>query len=138
MIPKTDTLKHTFNIPKDTAHETVPFLLHLIVIDLVKSLDSLSEVWVAVTFAVAEFPLLLEDTDLIFQVFAGQVVLWEHDVHFEVLPSYVKVALIETDQSTVPLAFLYFAVFVFVIVFAVDRIEIPDEYTGTSVMVSSK
>lgn len=67
-------------------YETVPFLLQRMVTDFVKSLDILPEECVAVAFAVAEFPLLLEETDLIFHVFAGQVVLWEHDVHLAVLP----------------------------------------------------
>lgn len=52
------------------------------VTDFVKSFDILPEECVAV----AEFPLLLEETDLIFHVFAGQVVLWEQDVHLAVLP----------------------------------------------------
>lgn len=62
--------------------ETVPFLLQLMVTDFVKSFNILPEECVAV----AEFPLLLEETDLIFHVFAGQVVLWEQDVHLAVLP----------------------------------------------------
>lgn len=119
-------------------YETVPFLLQLMVTDFVKSLDILSKECVAVAFAVAEFPLLLEETDLIFHVLAGQVVLWEYDVHLEVLPLYVKVALIDTDQSIAPLLFLYLVVLVLVTVFVVEKVEMPDEITGTSIMVVSR
>ena len=66
-----------YQIADYKTYETVPFLLHLMVTDFEKSLDILPKDCVAVAFAVAEFPLLLEETDLIFQVLAGQVVLWE-------------------------------------------------------------
>ena len=62
--------------------------------------------WVAVAFAVAVLPDLLCDALFIDQLAAGAVVLWEQLVQVDVLPLYENVALIATDQSTVPLLFL--------------------------------
>lgn len=108
------------------------------VTDFVKSLDILPIDCVAVAFAVAEFPLLLEETDLIFHVLEGHVVLWEQDTHLAVLPLYVKVALIDTDQSIVPFLFLYLVILVFVIVFSVERSDTPDGIVGVSMIVVSR
>ena len=60
-----------YGIFRNGHYETVLFLLQLMVTDFVKSFDILPEKCVAVAFAVAEFPLLLEETDLIFHVFAA-------------------------------------------------------------------
>ena len=57
--------------------EIVPFLLHEIVTLCVKSFEELGDECVAVAYAVAEFPLLEDDTDLIDQVVAGAVALGE-------------------------------------------------------------
>ncbi len=68
-------------------YETVPFLLHEIVTLCVKSFDELGEVCVAVAYAVAEFPLLEDDTDLIDQVVAGAEAFGEQLMQQEVVPS---------------------------------------------------
>ena len=51
-------------------YDTTPFLLQEMVIYFVKSFE-IPSACVAITFAVAEFPLLLEEMDLIVHVFAG-------------------------------------------------------------------
>ena len=119
-------------------YETVPLLLQQIVTDLVKSLAVVPKKCVAVATAVAEFPLLLEETDLILHAEAGQVVLWEHDVHREVLPLYVNEALMDKDQSVTPFVFLQYVVLVFVTDLVVEKDEMPDESVGTSVMTVSR
>ena len=50
----------------------------------------------------------------------------------------MKVAFIETDQSTVPLLFLYLVIFVLVIVFEVEKSDTPDGIVGASRMVVSR
>ena len=59
-------------------------------------------VCVATAFAVVEFPLFEEVQLLIDHDLPGDVVLCEQLVHFEVLPLYEKVALMETDHKTEP------------------------------------
>ncbi len=56
-------------------YETIPLLQQQMISDFVKSLDAFKLKCVAVATAVAEFPLLPEETDLILQDWAGQVVL---------------------------------------------------------------
>ena len=68
-------------------YETVPFLLHEIVTLCVKSFEELGDECVAVAYAVAEFPFLEEDMDLIDQVVAGAVALGEQLMQREVVPS---------------------------------------------------
>lgn len=53
------------------------FLLHEIVTLCVKSFEELGDECVAVAYAVAEFPFLEDDMDLIDQVVAGAVALGE-------------------------------------------------------------
>lgn len=92
---------------------------------------------VTIAFAVAEFPLLLDDTDLIDHVLAGAVALWEQAVHLEVEPLYIKVALIDSDQRIVPFLFLYRKVLVFVIVLDVERADIRGLYVGEFIIIVS-
>lgn len=82
--------------------EIVPFLLHEIVTLCVKSFEELGDECVAVAYAVAEFPFLEDDMDLIDQVVAGAVALGEQLMQREVVPSQVNVAVIETLHNTVP------------------------------------
>ena len=44
----------------------------------------------------------------------------------------------DTDQSTEPLLFLYLVIFVFVIVFAVEKNDTPDGIVGASRIVVSR
>lgn len=55
----------------------MPILLHEIVTLCVKSFEELGDECVAVAYAVAEFPFLEDDMDLIDQVVAGAVALGE-------------------------------------------------------------
>jgi hypothetical protein len=57
---------------------------------------------VTAALTVAVFPFLEEEALFMDHALPGAVVLWEQRVHFEVLPLYVKVALIETDHNTEP------------------------------------
>ena len=66
----------------------MPFLLHEIVTLCVKSFEELGDECVAVAYAVAEFPFLEDDMDLIDQVVAGAVALGEQLMQREVVPSY--------------------------------------------------
>ena len=91
------------------------------VTDFVNFFWTLLSEWTATAVAVAEEPLLLEVTVLIFHAEEGHVVLWEEEVHLDVRPLYVNVALIDTDQSVKPFLLLYFEVFVFVMDFDEER-----------------
>lgn len=90
-------------------------------------LEPVAIVCMATTFAVALFPLFEEVQLLIDQSLDGAVVLCEQLVHFEVLPLYVKVALIDTDHKTVPTEFLYVAVLVLVIVLEDDIVDSAED-----------
>ena len=65
----------------------MPFLLHEIVKFCEKSFEELGDECVAVAYAVAEFPFLEDDMDLIDQVVAGAVALGEQLMQREVVPS---------------------------------------------------
>lgn len=54
----------------------MPFLLHEIVTLCVKSFEELGDECVAVAYAVAEFPFLEDDMDLIDQVVARRSCAW--------------------------------------------------------------
>lgn len=57
-------------------------------------------------------------------------------VHFDVLPSYVKVAVIDTDQSTVPELFLNCVVFFLVMVLEDARKELVSSVSTSTIIVS--
>ncbi|RKI36114.1 hypothetical protein D7V86_03310 [bacterium D16-51] len=61
----------------------------------------------------------LDDIDLIVQVFAYDFALWEQLMHLDVVPLYVKVAVMEADQRVVPSLAFVFTVLVFVMVLLV-------------------
>ena len=79
---------------------------------------------------------MLEVRLLIDHVDAYTLALGVQLVHFDVLPSYVKVAVIDTDQSTVPELFLNCVVFFLVMVLEVARKELLSS-VSTSMMIVS-
>lgn len=83
----TDVKKEAPVVCRALKQEIVPFLLHEIVTLCVKSFEELGDECVVVAYAVAEFPFLEDDMDLIDQVVAGAVALGEQLMQREVVPS---------------------------------------------------